>query len=1190
MFKSSKVINGMNGGRVLSSTTLHSIPLGNPITNPLLNWNPPILPKRVESMGEPVNREGSGTQLNERVFSLLGISSSEPSILLSSNFIPIWEGNKLNPAGESVYLREVSRMVNSKVSLSILSGTSGSMEYTELSRGLVYDYIDREEGGGFSRNLLDLTESTTTSLDLGESGLVGILRSGGYTTEKIKGFSPTKIYTQSLVELKRYTSTHSPKLISQVPTRGEVLEDLDPFLISDIDTLPNNSVRYWFNPNYSIPDVDSLITVEKIGENLSLLQQYSSVQFVKFTGEGKVEVSPRSILDQYNSENGTDLSLLGNLLLKEGNFSNTLKSGEVREVLSSRYGYTLSTVGGNFQLWDYLFGRFTTSVLDPVTNPTGMGNSLSSLSSQIVPLPGSESYYHVLTWENSPVTGSTITPGVEYYVDSLSTTPEGNLFDTTRLNSLVKKTSYGVDTINLIGNMLGRNPNGNLKNFSPISFLWYISRLSGVSTLYSYCTTLTPEGFGGMDSSKLRTLPLTEQYGIRISSLICKVCIHPTEGYRGVSERLKSLLFMWIMNLVILRERTSQVQAKCWVTIEKLRGEISDTICGVFTPVERSELLSLLNEGRVTTYSSTNYGFDTSSRNVKSSTPYKQFVNSFMDTTLTVEGNNIWKILTDTLYELGNNYNIYTGGVTGYSNLTRETYLYHSFELLLRIISSQVPENLLGSFSTGNTNGILTDSPTSEILGEYFSPSIVKQNREGNNYSGVNISVKLSNSWMYSNGEDEIVLGNMSTLQRKVGEVYTRSRSLLSFLQGEISQNWLRVVKPLYDGDPNLTSGEKSTFLNLSLSREQFVSSLWRESEYLDRVGDEKWLEVLRSHPTLTDLPEWCANLLPLNPLKLISFPTLSPYFRGNSFQKVTGNNLRILSVGIPHRLNRTLRSSPTTVDPTSNVIRIRVFKLDRLHPDIVYNPQEFLFEMNRFPTRSLTVWNLEEFLGNGTNHLEIPTKLVNHHGDVVNCKNYGEGFPYDTYGNSLNEFQKMEIYSNHTTSFLLEEYLRWFSGVELDEMGWSCGNSSLSTGSPILEEGYTLLQFNSVGKSGRYTFTGVNGTLVDTQGILIQPDTTVKMYLRNETLLLNPDTISRKHVYPRKFDRVFTLSVDPDNFTVDPAYSTASTLTSLVDLGVIIHDERSGVYFHRNTSERDISMDEYFVTVEPLGFVKEGV
>jgi hypothetical protein len=82
-----------------------------------------------------------------------------------------------------------------------------------------------------------------------------------------------------------------------------------------------------------------------------------------------------------------------------------------------------------------------------------------------------------------------------------------------------------------------------------------------------------------------------------------------------------------------------------------------------------------------------------------------------------------------------------------------------------------------------------------------------------------------------------------------------------------------------------------------------------------------------------------------------------------------------------------------------------------------------------------------------------------------------------------------------------------------------------------------------------------------------------------------------RRISYPKKFDRVFNIIVDPDDFIVDESMSTKATLDALVNLGVLVGGSRGDKkipYRHRDKLPDDITLDEYFVTVEPYDYVQE--
>jgi hypothetical protein len=81
--------------------------------------------------------------------------------------------------------------------------------------------------------------------------------------------------------------------------------------------------------------------------------------------------------------------------------------------------------------------------------------------------------------------------------------------------------------------------------------------------------------------------------------------------------------------------------------------------------------------------------------------------------------------------------------------------------------------------------------------------------------------------------------------------------------------------------------------------------------------------------------------------------------------------------------------------------------------------------------------------------------------------------------------------------------------------------------------------------------------------------------------------------LYPKKFDRVFNIIIDPDDFYVDESQTSDQSLQDLLDLGVLAqgpqgNNKNNNRYKHRDTSMSDVTLDEYFVTVEPYFYTPE--
>jgi hypothetical protein len=105
--------------------------------------------------------------------------------------------------------------------------------------------------------------------------------------------------------------------------------------------------------------------------------------------------------------------------------------------------------------------------------------------------------------------------------------------------------------------------------------------------------------------------------------------------------------------------------------------------------------------------------------------------------------------------------------------------------------------------------------------------------------------------------------------------------------------------------------------------------------------------------------------------------------------------------------------------------------------------------------------------------------------------------------------------------------------------------------------------------------------------------DKTIRSYFMNETFMLSTDNSKRRMSYLKKFDRVFSVLFDPDDFYVDESLTNEATLRSMKNLGIIIGGETvtTGVkspYKHRDTMPNDTSFEEYFVTVEPYDYIQE--
>jgi len=284
---------------------------------------------------------------------------------------------------------------------------------------------------------------------------------------------------------------------------------------------------------------------------------------------------------------------------------------------------------------------------------------------------------------------------------------------------------------------------------------------------------------------------------------------------------------------------------------------------------------------------------------------------------------------------------------------------------------------------------------------------------------------------------------------------------------------------------------------------------------------------------------------------------------------------------------------------------------------------------MNRFPTRVILNWDIDAIISDDTNILRIPTKLFDSNKNSFrNCKDFSNAFPFELYGVSgagiLDEKTKLSIYSNHAKSFLAEEYLRWLTDSKFEETRYYRYTSLSEETSLIYDQYNAYLRYlgtspkvntptQTAASNVKATFTDplskntyvipVDVTTVSnsesfetskkasgqskdvsTKIFNLNMDSTMETFFQNETILSDSKSELKKRAsLPKKFDRVFNIIFDPDDFIIE-SYSERTDLEEAIKQGIIIND--NGIYRHRDTSPEDVTFDEYFITVEPYDYV----
>lgn len=1255
-----------------------------------------------------------------------GFKGSEPIILFSSNFSPLYKDSSKNDTGNALQLKNDAKILNMKTALDVFMQTKGFKdELVANQKKSLLDFIKTQ-----STALYEISNSnleTISSLDLSsykekvtkenglqqEVGFIDFLKSVGYAN--IDQFSNTKLWQQSLVELKKSLLTHSLTLLGVPPTKIEDKEQWTLYGIESEDATTKRT-RIWFNPYISLPRIkdffilpsDQNLVTQKLQSFKELLASLENSQYfdLSINADPAIKTSPdpsdknatqlssgnlsslskilsSKVLEKY-VDSGRDISIIANMIFKELIYSSIL-SNPYSNFTSNlpQYGYSVSTSGDNFRVWDHVVGRFSKDIRNIVKSPTGNGNSLVSFSQKV------EEEYQVLTFEKSNIVESqkNFTPGNLFYVESSLNTVGLTQNDFSRLDNLIKSTKNSIDTLDRIYEFLGYvNVEGNYTKFytKDYSLSNLVKQLSLVSKVYKSCLALEPAltvggktfySAKGLDSSKLKKLSEVDSVGVRFAAVICKTAVSAQKQsfYGMVSQDIKSLLFMWLMNAVIFKvERTPTAG----VTAGILQGLISQKLN--ISVGSSFDISKATDEGRTYPFK---VGTDLTETkrevagvevdfqpvvNDAFNSFYKNSISSRIFQISTDKG--LWKIMVDVLTDIYRKSIFTTGnetsgpGFTQYSGVSKTAYMYSYFDLMLRIIAAQTPEDLMGvydnvyDFSSAellqflgvaglkqggqinslkiNESGFLLAPVSDKILQEYFNSDAL------NNDSAYYYSTKLKNAINVAQSEDDY---NFSSMKMFMNYLKTLNYKLSKFREtvDKNLKNYSNNVASFFDETSlqGLNEAQRSALFNLTMSQEQTIMNRYIMDEYIDRFENSADAESkLKKNPEFSKFAKGFSDLMSVNDIEIISHDLLSSYFRSTEFQQVKSNNKKIISVGFPPKLFRSLKA---TSNPNAdvvgkvleNIVRVRLYKIDRLRPTIVYKSQEYLFEMNRFVTRVVSNWDTDAIVSDDANLLRIPTKLFDAGRNVFRvCRDFSQAFPPELYGVSgggpLDESTKLSIYTNHVKSFLAEEYLRWLTDLKLDETRYHRYTSLTEDVSLISNQYNTYLNYLGANLSTQRSAITQTATLtpsvlatftdplskntytipVDTTAISnsesfltskqssgqstnmtnkkfnLNLDSTMKSYFQNETILSdNNSELKKRASLPKKFDRTFSIIFDPDDFIVD-SYSEKSDLDEAIKVGIIVND--NGVYRHRDTSPQDVTFDEYFITVEPYDYV----
>jgi hypothetical protein len=193
------------------------------------------------------------------------------------------------------------------------------------------------------------------------------------------------------------------------------------------------------------------------------------------------------------------------------------------------------------------------------------------------------------------------------------------------------------------------------------------------------------------------------------------------------------------------------------------------------------------------------------------------------------------------------------------------------------------------------------------------------------------------------------------------------------------------------------------------------------------------------------------------------------------------------------------------------------------------------------------------------------------------------------------------KIYENQALSYLCEEYLGWYTDEDFSEMQYhNYYNKPSTPGKETYQEvidtlrtdipsfAQNLVKFTdfSTGQVINFPASTLQATST-TPSRVSSPVQTVDLtdtavsYLRNLSFMSKVQNIKKRVIFPKKFERVFSILIDPDDFQIERTFDAVKKDKLLSGP----FEEVSGVMKRKETAPDEISLNEFFVTIEPFDY-----
>ena len=1118
-----------------------------------------------------------------------GVDSQNPEIISFADFIPLYDdAGNLSAAGQALQVKQdalflsAKKSIDSTLALPTIDAVIQQLKSNETEINSFCESFISDINGVFNtvdaiKKKFDFrvpftNEENQTLIQLNPTdpnypaSAADILFD---SSPDIENWTNTKTWVRSCLELKEVLKRGLPNgLLSDstiVPSVQNSSAYKDPYTLLGSSTnndFPPRSrtTRFGFKPQQFSPgNFKNYGDVPGEQEFNQFVSDISTLYDVGLFSEANTSDVPKHV------------ARMCYVLSKEHVFSKALKSS-IFDTWYTASGFQKDdSVSGKYRFWDYVIGQSGTDVTEIPVQLGNTGFSAINLaqSRQTITTqanPSQTSTIEVLTFENEYIIDNigtrrddvVMTPGSYFYLESNlkssidpPTLPQNlqaldeqldkfkSFFDTLRKELVFSATPRPRQPREIIAT-INQQPQNSL----------------GLSAYYSVALEHPIELFRKISNQVLVQNGLLDRNKFIQLSNPAQVSASPNFGpallrEATLNKRLMALLFVYVAG--IINEDFNATVARKLTTIEQQTYEPpsddpNDLGLAPGEPIVKKAVVNISYQELITqeiikiletkpqgaSSKKNNYFFveelfnELNAKNSSASTTFAffksiaEFMNSLLDP---VTEENVYAFETKNGIE-----NYYTF----YSSISRTTFFCGLFELICYIVS----------LATADGFGPLKEGEPSKIIVEQIAEPFVSVSGNIKILNFENYISRIETSIAEENRNFKNYLSRfyyfIAALYKQINPFKNNFATISSTTQGNVNPlSRLAGTTREIIGDPALAQ--------LLITKEQ-LSLVKSKLSYLKKrttpTYSSEIKNVLPYFLELKDNPD-LDLFLPLEDTHLGAWNFfLKDFFKNDpKFRQSEAFNKKIASIAIPQglvrRLSRKYASNYNSNLRLAPIIKINLYRVDELRPSLVHKPLSFLFNANEYPTRILNHY-VSGTLEAESNSIVSPV---------------------------LNEDQKKqqnETRENHKTSFILEEYLKFTTSTFFDEQKYQ----QYDLIKPVIDA-----EFQKFLQS-----TGAN--------VSYSPTSSTTKYYTEENLLTNLEALKKSLIMPKKFDRVFHVLFDPDDFEVyvnpaDPKATTAADIELYNDVIVTRNENGQLRYLRRQTRPEDITFDSYFTQIE---------